>query len=88
MVCVTAEDAILAAFRGWKALLKPQILVIRSNREGGTAMTQMAEKWHRLHSKWGTVHRKAHLSMPREVWTMGKWLDPACWGGQGPCGST
>lgn len=53
-------------------------------------MPQLAKKWHRLHSKRGTAHREAHTPMPRarEVRMTGKWLDPACWGRQGSCGST
>ena len=53
-------------------------------------MPQLAKKWHRLHSKWGTAHREAHTLIPRarEVWKTGRWPDPACWGGQGSCGSS
>lgn len=53
-------------------------------------MPQLAKKWHRLHSKWGTARREAHTLIPRarEVWKTGRWPDPACWGGQGSCGST
>lgn len=48
-------------------------------------MPQLAKKWHRLHSKWGTAHCEAHTPMPRarEVWRMGRWPDPACWNGPG-----
>lgn len=43
-------------------------------------MPQLAKKWHRLCSKWGTAHREAHTLMPRasEAQRTGKWPAPAC----------
>lgn len=53
-------------------------------------MPQMAKKWCGLHSKWSTAHREALTPVlrARKVWRTGRQLDPACWGGQGFCGST